>query len=84
MSASVGWRPCSKVKNSLHGQSVFMEMLKKVFNDSGGVVTLCYGDEDKLRAMALASREQSEQREDLEALADAVEQHECVEVWADY
>jgi hypothetical protein len=83
MSATVYWRPVQpKDGHALDGQSGFFAMLQRTFGGASPVVIIERGgDEQILRGMADASEPY---RSSFIALADALEHHESIEVWAEY
>lgn len=87
MSATVYWRPVQPKKGkALDGQSSFLASLARAFDqDASGPVYLTAGNAPALRAMSAATTHwDQEMDDDYTTLADALEHHESIEVWAEY
>ena len=76
MSVSICWRPAAKNDRTFSGgTSSDLTALEETF---GKRINL--GDLEKLRAMARVASN----RKFYEAVIEAVEQHECIEIWGEW
>lgn len=83
MSATILYQPVKGKSLSIGAPSSFLALLERVFGGSARDFVLAEDDVGGLRTAAAAT-EDREYRKALEELAEAVEKHGAVRVWAVY
>ncbi len=81
MGAAIYWQPLRGECVAVGARSRFVSMLTEAFGSNPWNLTIVHASE--LRAMRIGA-EDTGIKAALETLADAVERHEAITVWAEY